>query len=144
MIDQIDLAILRHLEIDGRATQRELGRAVGLSPNAAGARMSRLIESGVISGIHAHIDHSKLGRPLEVMIDVWIDHRPDDESLIDLVARDERIVDAIHLTGPVDYRIQARVGSPEDLDDLLATMRAEGNVQQTDSRIIMRHLQTRG
>ncbi len=142
MIDDVDKIILRHLAKDGRATHRELGRVAGLSPNAAGARLSRLVERGVISGFHAAIDHAALGRPLEVTMDIWLDHRPSDTSFIDLVAADDRIVDAIHITGPVDYRIQARVASPEDLEDLLATMRRTAGVNQTDSRIIMSHLST--
>ena len=75
-------------------------------------------------------------------MDVWLDDRPNDAAFVDLVATDDRIVDAIHITGPVDYRIQARVASPEDLEDLLATMRTQAGVSQTDSRIIMSHLPT--
>jgi len=144
VIDDIDRDILRHLTIDGRATHRELGKVVGLSPNAAGARLTRLVERGVITGFTAIVDHAALGRPLEVTMDVWLDHRPNDTAFVDLVAADERIIDAIHITGPVDYRIQARVSSPEDLEDLLERMRSEANVSQTDSRIIMSHLPTAG
>lgn len=142
MIDQIDQLILRHMTRDGRATHRELGRAAGLSPNAAGARLARLIERGVISGVHAAVDQASLGRPLEVTMDVWLEHRPNDTSFIDLVASDDRVVDAVHITGPVDYRIHARVASPEDLEDLLATMRKDAAVKQTDSRIVMGRLPT--
>ena len=142
MIDDIDLQIIRHLARDGRATHRELGRAAGLSPNAAGARMTKLIEQGVISGVHATIDHAALGRPLEVTMDVWIDHRPNDTAFLDLVSSDDRIVDAIHITGPVDFRLLVQVASPEDLEDLLAKMRREAGVTQTDSRIVMSHIAT--
>ena len=142
MLDDVDEIILRHVTQDARATHRELGRAAGLSPNAAGARLARLVERGVISGFHAAIDYEVLGRPLEVTMDVWLDHRPSDTRFIDLVASDDRIVDAIHITGPVDYRLQVRVTSPEDLEDLLATMRRSAGVNQTDSRIIMSHLPT--
>ncbi len=142
MIDAIDRDILRHLQRDGRATHRELGRVVGLSPNAAGARLARLVEQGVIKGFHAAIDYAQLGRPLEVTMDIWLDHRPADAAFVELVASDDRIIDAIHITGPVDYRIQARVASPEDLEDLLGRLRTEATVNQTDSRIIMSHLPT--
>lgn len=142
MLDEIDKLILRHVARDGRATHRELGRAAGLSPNAAGARLARLIERGVISGVHAQIDQGALGRPLEVTMDVWLEHRPNDTSFIDLVANDDRVVDAIHITGPVDYRLHVRVAAPEDLEDLLAKMRSEAGVKQTDSRIVMGRLST--
>ena len=142
MIDEVDALLLRHLTQQGRATHRELGRAAGLSANAAGARMARLIENGVITGIHAHVDHAVLGRPLDVSMDVWLSDRPNDAAFKAVVADDDRIVDAFHITGPVDYRIQARVASPEDLEDLLARLRSEAGVNQTDSRIILGRLQT--
>lgn len=142
MIDTIDELILRHLARDGRATHRELGQAAGLSPNAAGARLARLVERGIVTGVHAAVDHAQLGRPLEVTMDVWLEHRPNDTSFIELVGSDDRIVDAIHITGPVDYRLQVRVASPEDLEDLLAIMRRDAGVKQTDSRIVMGRLAT--
>jgi Lrp/AsnC family leucine-responsive transcriptional regulator len=104
--------------------------------------MTKLIEQGVISGVHATIDHAALGRPLEVTMDVWIDHRPNDTAFLDLVSSDDRIVDAIHITGPVDFRLLVQVASPEDLEDLLAKMRREAGVTQTDSRIVMSHIAT--
>ena len=142
MIDEIDRRILRHLQRDGRATHRELGRTAGLSPNAAGARLARLVERGIITGFRAEIDHAELGRSLEVTIDVWLEHRPSDVDFLEIVADDDRIVDAIHITGPVDYRIRAQVESPEDLEGLLMRLRNDGRVRQTDSRIVMGHAAT--
>lgn len=137
MIDQIDREILRHVQRLGRSTHRELGKAVGLSPNAAGARLARLVERGIITGFHADVDHAALGRPLEVVMDVWLEDRPNDSAFRTLVATDDRIIEALHITGPVDYRIRARVESPEDLENLLSRLRSESGVNQTDSRIIM-------
>jgi len=142
VIDEVDELILQHLVRDGRATHREVARTAGLSPNAAGARIGRLIDRGIITGFEATIDHGQLGRPLEVTMDVWLNHRPSDDGFLRLCAADDRIVDAVHITGPVDYRIRVRVASPEDLEDLLATMRAKADVNQTDSRIIMGRLPT--
>lgn len=124
-------------------TQREVGRAVGLSPNAAGARISRLLDRGVISGIHAAVDHAALGRPIEASVDVWVDDRNDNAGLERLLVEDDRVIEAFHLTGPVDFRLRARVASPEDLNALLTRLRTEGNVRQTDSRLILERLATR-
>lgn len=142
MIDEIDREILRHVQRLGRATHRELAKAVGLSPNAAGARLARLVERGTITGFHAAVDHASLGRPLEVIIDVWLENRPSDVAFRELVASDDRVVEALHITGPVDYRMRARVASPEDLESLLSRLRTEAGVNQTDSRIIMGSIPT--
>ncbi len=137
MIDDIDREIIGALRSDGRLTQRELGRKVGLSPNAAAARVQRLTSSGVITGFRAEVDHAALGRPIEASIDIWLtsqEYRPDFRRT---VLADDRIVECVHLTGPVDFRLRARVASPEDLYDLLNSLRDNGHAQQTDSRLIL-------
>lgn len=142
MIDEIDREILSALTIAGRMTHRELGRAIGLSPNAAGARVQRLIDRGVIQGFSVVIDHAKLGRSMEATIDVWLNDDRQRDPLIALVADDDRIVECFHLTGPLDFRMRARVSSTDDLNSLLARLRDEGGVRQTDSRLVLEHLPT--
>ena len=142
MIDDIDRDILRELESDARSTQRELGRAVGLSPNAAGVRVQRLVERGVIRRFTVELDHGALGRPIEALIDIWQDDDRDRDAFHRLVAEDERIVECVYLTGPLDFRVRARVASPEDLNDLLVHMQRNGGVRQTDSRLVLDQVPT--
>lgn len=140
-MDPIDRDILFLLQDDGRLTQRELGKKVGLSPNAAGARVSRLFERGIISGIHAKIDHRKLGRTIEASIDIWRDDRTDDAGLKEVI-KDDRITECFHLTGPVDFRIRAVVSGTDDLNELLNRLKHEAGIRQTDSRLILEKLDT--
>ncbi len=142
VIDTIDREIIRLLVDNSRLTQRELGRSVGLSPNAAGARVQRLLASGVITGFGARLNHAALGRPLEASIDAWQSGRTDRAAFEDLVRNDDRIVECFFLTDPLDFRLRARLASAEDLNDLLITMKNEGGVRQTDSRLILQHLST--
>lgn len=123
-------------------TQRELGSEVGLSANAAGARLQRLVDKGVITRFVAKIDHAALGRPMEASIDVWINDDRDRTPLLELMKSDERVVECFHLTGPLDFRVRARVASAEDLNDLLTTMRIKGGVRQTDSRLVLEQIAT--
>lgn len=142
LIDEIDREILRLVQVDGRMTQRELGSEVGLSANAAGARLQRLVDKGVITGFVAKIDHAALGRPMEASIDVWINEDRSRDSLLELMKTDERVVECFHLTGPLDFRIRARVATAEDLNDLLTTMRTKAGVRQTDSRLVLEQIAT--
>ena len=142
MIDSIDSEILSIVQTRGRITQRDLGYEVGLSPNAAGARLQRLIDRKIITGFEAQIDHAALGRPIEATIDVWLSEGQDRGPIKELVAADDRITEAFHLTGPLDFRIRARVGSTEDLNELLERMQTEAGVRQTDSRLVLEQLAT--
>lgn len=123
-------------------TQRELGKAVGLSPNAAGARLQRLIDKGAITSFAAQLDHAILGRPIEASIDVWLNDDRNRDALLELVKSDDRVVECFHLTGPLDFRVRARVATADDLNDLLTAFRVSGGVRQTDTRLILEQVPT--
>lgn len=128
------------MQSDGRISLRDLGADVGLSPNATGVRVNRLIADGVISGIHARVDHAKLGRPLEAFVDCWLASREEERWAVfeAHVRADDRIIDAVHLTGKVDFRLQVVVASPADLDDLLSSLKRDAGIAETDTRLILR------
>lgn len=104
--------------------------------------MQRLMDSGVITGFSAQINHAALGLPIEATIDVWLNDDRNREPLIELVSNDHRIIECFHLTGPLDFRLRARVESTDDLNELLNLMRDTGGVRQTDSRLVLEHLPT--
>ena len=104
------------------------------------ARVQRLVRSGVISGFHARLNHEALGRPLEASIDVWLDDRQNKNAFRGLVADDDRITECFQLTGPLDFRVRARLSSTDDLNDLLIRMQNEAGVRQTDSRLVLEQI----
>lgn len=146
MIDAIDRDIIRVLQTEGRLTHRELGRRIGLSANATGVRVNRLMADGVITGVHAHVDHAKLGRPLEAHVDCWLAGRDERDwaQFEEYVATDERILEAVHLTGKVDYRVRVVVSTPAELDELLTALKRRGAIAETDTRLILRRHPTGG
>jgi DNA-binding Lrp family transcriptional regulator len=60
-LDLVDLAILAELQRDGRITNVELARRVGLSAPPCLRRVRRLEEEGVIRGYHADLSPTALG-----------------------------------------------------------------------------------
>ena len=61
-MDELDVAILRYLERHGRATNYEVGEAVGLSASAASRRIQALEATGAIRGYRALVDDRLLGK----------------------------------------------------------------------------------
>ncbi len=125
-------------------TMTVLGRKVGLSPNAAGARFARLVDSGVISGVHARVNPAALGREIEAIVDCRLRSPDEREPLGRIVAADDRIEEAIHITGRVDFRLRVFVSSPNDLDQMLTVLRNEGGVAETDTTIVLSRLSVAG
>lgn len=70
-LDKFDLAILTHLQADGRLTNAELAQRVGLSAAPCWRRVRSLETLGYIRGYHAEIDRHKIG--LGVLAFVRID-----------------------------------------------------------------------
>src|SRR5690606_41222935 len=70
MDDPVDLAIVRAVSRDARATLADISRAVGLSVSAVQARLRRLESSGVIAGYRALLDPEAVGTPLSAFIEI--------------------------------------------------------------------------
>ena len=63
-LDAIDRKLVTLLQADGRTPHAELGKAVGLAVSSVNERVRKLVERGVITGIHAHVAPEALGLEL--------------------------------------------------------------------------------
>jgi len=137
-LDEIDTAILKALTDDGRMSFQALGDVVGLSPNAARDRVRALQARGVITGFHAHVDVGRIDRRLRALIDVRL-RTPDHAAQFErLVRAHPGVEEAVHLTGPSDYVVRVAVADPTELDDFVRSMKEEGGVRDTQTRLILR------
>lgn len=69
-LDQIDLAILRTLQENGRISNADLADRVGLSASSCSRRLDILEKSGVISGYHARVSHKALDYKMIVIVHI--------------------------------------------------------------------------
>ncbi|OIV38190.1 AsnC family transcriptional regulator [Mangrovactinospora gilvigrisea] len=80
-LDAIDRAILRLLQEDGRASIRSVADRAHVSRANAYARISRMVEDGVIRGFTARVDHERAGSgasayiTLKIVQNSWRDVR---------------------------------------------------------------------
>jgi DNA-binding Lrp family transcriptional regulator len=65
-LDKIDRKLLAELQSEGRVTNVDLARRVGLTAPPCLRRVRSLEEEGVIRGYHAELDASKLGFAITV------------------------------------------------------------------------------
>ncbi len=108
-LDDIDAALIRHLQIDGRRPYTKLAKQVGLSEAAVRQRVQRMQEQGVMQ-IVAVTDPLRLGLLRQAMILIKVDGDVR-EVAAELEQFDE--VDYLVLTaGSVD--ILAEVFVPDD------------------------------
>ncbi len=104
-LDPIDRKILAELQADGRMTNVELARRVGISAPPCLRRVRTLEEQGFIRGYHADIDPRTLGFEVQVFAMVGLQSQAE----ADLVAFENRcrgwpLVRECHmLNGEVDF-----------------------------------------
>jgi Lrp/AsnC family transcriptional regulator, leucine-responsive regulatory protein len=115
-LDDLDSAILRFLQRNGRATNYEVGEAVGLSSSAASRRIQSLEAAGVIRGYRAMIDDRVLGKRMTVYIRVTLERQSAPVlSAFETAVRHCREVVSCHLmAGQYDYMLVARVAGIDD------------------------------
>jgi DNA-binding Lrp family transcriptional regulator len=115
-LDDLDAAILRHLERHGRATNYEVGEAVGLSASAASRRILALEKAGAIRGYRAQIDDRLLGKRMTVFIRVTLERQsaPVLAAFETSIRRSKAIVSCHLMAGQYDYMLIARVSGVDD------------------------------
>lgn len=110
-LDRLDHAILSHLRADGRLSNAELARKVGLTPAPCLRRVQRLEQRGVITGYRAEVSSEALGRGFEVIVAVEI--RLNDAQTVkafeDAVLALDEITEARRLFGLPDYYLRVNV-----------------------------------
>ena len=115
-LDELDDAILRFLARHGRATNYEVGEAVGLSASAASRRILALEQSGAIRGYRAMVDDRLLGKHMTVYIRVTLERQSAAvlSSFETAVRHCHDIVSCHLMAGQYDYMLVARVAGIDD------------------------------
>ena len=104
-LDPIDRKILAELQADGRMTNVELAKRVGISAPPCLRRVRTLEESGYIQGYHAEVNASELGFEVKVFANVGLASQAEsDLSAFEARCREWPLVRECHmLNGEVDF-----------------------------------------
>ena len=104
-LDPIDRKILAELQADGRMTNVELARRVGISAPPCLRRVRTLEEAGYIRGYHADINPRELGFEVQVLAMVRLHSQAEtDLSAFERRCREWPLVRECHmLNGEIDF-----------------------------------------
>ncbi|MEV0175812.1 Lrp/AsnC family transcriptional regulator [Streptomyces sp. NPDC050803] len=115
-MDDIDRAILRELQVDGRIPYADLGPKVGLSPSAARLRLQRLIDSKAVQVVGV-TDPMTMGRQTMALLGLRVNG--DSRAVADALARHEEVVYTVLTAGSFDLFAEVVCGEPRDLLDFI-------------------------
>ncbi len=145
--DDIDRRLITALSQDGRRAAADLAKELGLSRQAVTERMRVLEESGVIRGYRAEVDPSRLGLGVHAIIRLQVDGTLASERDLSVRRRlaASPFVRAVwHVTGEDCYVIDVICRHIDDLNELLADVKATRAVQSSRTAIVLETLLDRG
>ena len=107
-LDRIDLQILKEIQADGRITNVDLAKRVGISPPPCLRRVRALEESGFIKGYHAQLDQVALGFTVTVFAQVGLNSQAEaDLSAFEALVKEWPEVRECHmLAGEMDFLLR--------------------------------------
>jgi Lrp/AsnC family leucine-responsive transcriptional regulator len=110
-LDKIDRNILRELQNNGRISNVELSKRVGLSPTPCLERVKRLEKSGVIKSYTALLDPAQLDASLLVYIEISLNRSSADvfERFNQAANELDEILECHLVSGDFDYLLKTRV-----------------------------------
>jgi DNA-binding Lrp family transcriptional regulator len=140
-LDDIDWKILAELQGDGRMTNVELARRVGISPPPCLRRVRTLEEAGYIRGFRAILDERELGYDVLGFVEV----RLKSQSEVDLIAFETAVrrwdfVRECHmLSGEYDFIMKCVAPDLKSFQTfMISTITAQANVANSRSTLAIR------
>lgn len=120
-LDRTDVELLHLLQDDARMTNKEMAARVRLSPSATLERVRRLVDTGVVRGMHARLDPAAIGIGIEALLMVRLQRHT--RTVIDAFQAHchdlEEVIGLWHLTGASDYVARIVARDHEHLRDFL-------------------------
>lgn len=107
-LDKMDRSILKILQREGRITNSELAKRLGISPPAMLERVKRLENSGTIERFVALVDPEKIGVGIIAMVRVSLGaHQLKDfETFKNHVDEMEEVLECYQVSGEDDYLLK--------------------------------------
>ncbi|SCL23858.1 Lrp/AsnC family transcriptional regulator [Micromonospora inyonensis] len=146
-LDDTDRAILAVLAGDGRIPNNALAERVGVAPSTCLSRVRALRGCGAIRGVHADVDPTAVGLPLQALVSVRLTAH--ERAAVDAFrARSVRlpgVVSVFHVAGADDYVLHVRAASGDALRDfVLDHLAVDPAVQHTQTSLIFEQVRGLG
>lgn len=117
-LDPIDLALLDLLQQDGRMSNADLAKAVGLTPPPTLERVRKLEAAGYVRGYAAQLDAAKLGMGTTAFVSVTLESHKLGSSVRfrEACARLPEVLECHHTAGEEDFLLKVVAADPSDYE----------------------------
>ncbi|MBI5710382.1 MAG: Lrp/AsnC family transcriptional regulator [Candidatus Eisenbacteria bacterium] len=138
VLDPKDQAILDLVQRDGKMSQAEIARRVGLSTAAVNERLKKLEQAGVIRRYAALLDPRALGVQVTAFVEVFIEHPRHEAAFLEKLRTLDEVQECHHVTGEFSVFLKVRVRDMDALQDLLLNqLNGMEGVRQTRTAMVL-------
>ncbi len=140
-LDAIDQKILRELQADGRMTNVELARRVGISAPPCLRRVRALQEAGFIKGYRALLDEKKLGFEVTAFAMVHLSSQAEADlaSFEEFVRTKPFVRECWMLSGEIDFVLKCVAPNLAAFQSLVSELTAAPHVRNVKTSLTLRN-----
>jgi len=140
-LDSIDFKILSQLQGDGRITNVELARRVGIAPPPCLRRVRALEEAGYIKGYRALLDEKLLGFEVTVfaMVHLTSQAEGDLREFEDFVRKAPLVRECWMLSGEIDFILKCVAADLKTFQAFVAELTAAPHVRNVKTSLTLRN-----
>ena len=132
----LDIEILKKLDIDGRISHRQLAKDLDKSPVTIKNHVEKLEKDGIIEDYGVTINYENLGYDIIALIELTISKG----KLLEVqqtLAKNPNIFAVYDITGEYDSLILARFKSRGDLSKMIKEIHKSPNVERTNTHLVL-------
>lgn len=138
MIDSKDREILTIIQDNGRVSNSDIARQLGMAPSAILERIRKLEARGVIQGYTARVDPRSLGLGLLAFVLVRSEDRIGEEETGAALAAIPEVLEVHHVAGEDCFLVKIRAPDPEALGVLLRErFKAIPTIRSTRTTVVL-------
>ncbi len=138
-LDDIDLKILREIQADGRITNVELAKRVGISPPPCLRRVRALEEAGYILGYRGLLDPRRLGFDVTVFASVHLSSQAEADlrAFEEFVRAEPLVRECWMLSGEIDFILKCVAPDMSKFQDFVTHLTAAPHVRNVRTSLVL-------
>ncbi len=137
MIDDLDIQILKTLQVNGRTKRNEIAEQVGLSVPSISDRLKKLEDKKIIEGYYTKVNRQAFGLDILAFIFVVMDSSKHYKDLIKHVEKNPNILECYSVLGEGSHMLKAAVKNTESLEKLLSEIQTWLGVTSTKTTYVL-------
>ena len=134
-----DIELLRCLNQNGKASQRELAASTGAALGTVNSHIKNLEKEKIIKGYYAEVNPEKIGFNLTAIINLRIIKG----KIMDVqssIAKHPRVFAVYDITGEWDSLVLARFKNREEMDNFIKTTLSQKNIERTSTSLVLNNV----